>query len=211
MVLPSILIGIGLTVSWNIISAERWIFGQLFKYFVPNWLWSDALNLTLLAVFVSLWYATKDFGAHCLSDILFHQNIFFQTSKMNSSFFLSITRTFFQLSLTDGFSSVYESLFEFFKIKIWGDFNNIVRQFCRVWSWILRAEYRCDRTTVTNMEKIFFPFRGKSWISELSKKRAGFGPLHEQYYFETFQNKKQCCAITKLGNQIQTKSMLVGR
>ena len=113
------------------------------------------MNLPLLAVFVSLCYATKEFGTHCLSDILFQPNIFFQTSKMNSSFFLSITRTFFQLSLTDGFSSVYESLFDFLKIKIWGDFNNIVRQFCRVWSWILRAEYRCDRA-VTNMGKDFF-------------------------------------------------------
>ena len=124
VVLPSILIGIGLTVSWNIISAERWIFGKPIKYFVPNWLWSVAMNLTLLAVFVRLCYATKDSGAHCLSDILFQPNIFFQTSKMSGkTFFLSITRTFFQLSLTDGFSSVYESLFEFFQNKNMGRFQ----------------------------------------------------------------------------------------
>ena len=132
------------------------MFGKPIKYFVSNWLWSVAMNLILLAVVVKLCYATKYFGAHCLSDILFQPNIFFQTSKVISSSFLSITRTFFSLAWQMVYCRFMRVYLKNLILKKWEIFNSIVRQFCRAWSWILRAEYRCDRTTVTNMEKIFF-------------------------------------------------------
>ena len=72
------------------------------------------MNLTLLAVFVSLYYATKDFGAHCLSDILFQQKHIFPDIEDEFFFLPFNNKNFLQLSLTDGLSSVYESLFENF-------------------------------------------------------------------------------------------------